>query len=97
MKTVSIDDVAVNTALGIDLKNDAGSMILRRGTLLSAGMITRLRKIGIKELTVASIDSSELSAEREDLLDALRFRFKKVKDSPYLLELKRIAEKRLSV
>ena len=91
MKTLPIDQVEANSTLGTHLTNSANIIILRRGTKLSAGMLNRLRRMGMETLCVDSHESTELFAERKLLIDAVEERFAGSEASPFLQELKRIA------
>lgn len=97
MKTLPIDSVTADTTLASNLKNSAGSIILRRGAKLSAGMLNRLRRMGVESLDVDAADSSELMKERKIMLEALEIRFSGTEGNPFLQELKQIAVRHLTL
>lgn len=91
MKLVSISEVTAGSVLAADLKSTSGSLILKHSTVLSAGMIARLKKMGIVTVLVEVADAQELLAERKALLAAIEQRFSGTEGNLYLQELRRLA------
>lgn len=90
MKQISIEDTHDGDTVARNLTNDAGTVILSKGTRLSASMISRLKKMNIKQISVTDDDADAWNEEHARQLALLEKRFAGCEDNPYLSELKRI-------
>lgn len=90
MKDVPIEKIVPGTQLAASLINEQGTMILNRGTRLTASVLNRLQRIGVQALPI-STDPETLQRERNELLAALQERFQGTEKNAFLQELKRLA------
>jgi len=90
MKEIAIDQTREGDILARDIKNNNGAAILFTGTVLSASMISRLKKMGIQ---FASIKDQSPEGDPETIarqLALLEQRFNGTESNPYMQELKTI-------
>ena len=90
-----IDDIPRDSALGQDLHNAGGVLILGKGTVLTESVLTRLKKMGVGALDILVGDPQD-DARRDQLLLLLEARFRSHEDDAFLQEIKRVAAKHIS-
>ena len=90
MKEISIDHAQEGDVLALDLTAGRGAVILARGSVLSASIIARLKKMGTRQIFVKEQAPQGNSEATARLLQLLEDRFAGTENNPFLQEMKSI-------
>jgi hypothetical protein len=93
MRLIILEEAKVGDEVAEPVKNDRGIVILPEGAKLTSSLITRLAKMGVRELLVEGDDPNAPPPKTMDeLLEELDFRFEGFEQNAMMSEIKRIAE-----
>ncbi|OGV68864.1 MAG: hypothetical protein A2283_10960 [Lentisphaerae bacterium RIFOXYA12_FULL_48_11] len=90
MKEISIDQANEGDVLALDLTAGSGAVILARGNVLSASVIARLKKMGMRQIFVKEQAPQGNSEATAMLFQLLEDRFTDTENNPFLQEMKSI-------
>ncbi len=90
MGVVDINNAKKNMITAVDLLSPGGSLLLQKGTVLTATMIKRLKSVGI--LTLSIQEAGQHNGEKASLfladdMDAVERRFSDVRDNTIMEEI----------
>ena len=96
MRLIILEEAKVGDEVAEPVKNDRGIVVLPEEAKLTSSLITRLAKMGVKELLVAGDDPNAPPPKTMgELLEALDFRFEGFEQNAMMAEIKRIAQQHL--
>jgi hypothetical protein len=89
MRSVKVENAEPGDVLAEPLTNPKGQVLLPAGARLSAAVLSRCRGWGVESLQVEGEDAS--AEAKNELVDALEFRFAELEDDALMLQIKAIA------
>lgn len=96
MRQIFLEDAQPGDEVAEPVKNERGMVILNTGTKLSASLIDRMRRMGVKELVVEGDDPNAPPPKTlDELLEVLDERFEGLEDNRLMMRIKEIAREHL--
>ena len=100
-KTIPIEKLTPNMTLARDITKPNGDLIFGQSGNLTESIIERLKRFGVREVTVAvkeadeSLDPKYIKKKMKEMEEGLDYRFRKVSHIPLMIELKELISEHL--
>lgn len=96
MRQIFLEDAQPGDEVAQPVKNDRGMVILPKGAKLSAPMIDKMRRMGVREVIVEGDDPNAPPPKTlDELLEDLDFRFEGLEDNKLMMAIKKTAREHL--
>ena len=96
MRAILLDEAKPGDEVAEQVQNDRGMTILSKGSKLTLSLIDRLRRMGVKEVSVEGNDPNAPPPKTKDeLLDDLEARFEGLEENRLMMDIKQIAKQHL--
>jgi hypothetical protein len=96
MRVIFLDEAKPGDEVAEQVRNERGMTILPKGAKLTLSLIDRLRRMGVKEVSVEGHDPNAPPPKtRDELLADLDTRFEGLEQNALMMEIKRIARQHL--
>jgi hypothetical protein len=96
MRAILLDEAKPGDEVAEQVQNDRGMTILPKGSKLTLSLIDRLRRMGVKEVSVEGNDPNAPPPKTKDeLLDDLEARFEGLEENRLMMDIKQIAKQHL--